>query len=171
MIIKTNNLKKNNFIYRESARIYYERPFYMVRSSPRPFVISQTLFIFILTLVNFLHYTKYSSLAAFTSFGAFLLPVFFRFRDILRESTYIGLYTIAVQKNLRLGMILFIISEIMFFFSLFWALVYFALFFDAYAIIDFVVNTCEIYKLSNVFLVMACSQSRVDLSQKIASSF
>jgi cytochrome c oxidase subunit 3 len=32
-----------------------------------------------------------------------------------------GCYTNAVQKNFRLGFVLFIVSEIMFFFSFFWA--------------------------------------------------
>jgi cytochrome c oxidase subunit 3 len=38
-----------------------------------------------------------------------------------------GVYTLAVQKNLRIGMILFLISEAMFFFSLFWAFFHFSL--------------------------------------------
>jgi heme/copper-type cytochrome/quinol oxidase subunit 3 len=43
------------------------------------------------------------------------------FRDIVRESSYMGYHTISVQKNLRLGFILFIVSEVMFFSSFFWA--------------------------------------------------
>nr|YP_009235502.1 cytochrome c oxidase subunit III [Metapenaeopsis dalei]AMD15643.1 cytochrome c oxidase subunit III [Metapenaeopsis dalei] len=42
-------------------------------------------------------------------------------RDITREGTYQGLHTKAVTIGLRWGMILFITSEVLFFFSFFWA--------------------------------------------------
>nr|UKO33025.1 cytochrome c oxidase subunit III [Stenochironomus sp. 3CZ] len=42
-------------------------------------------------------------------------------RDISREGTYQGLHTNQVMKGLQWGMILFIISEIFFFISFFWA--------------------------------------------------
>jgi cytochrome c oxidase subunit 3 len=46
------------------------------------------------------------------------------FYDIILESTFEGHHTLAVQQNIRLGMVLFIISEVMFFFSFFWAFFY-----------------------------------------------
>jgi len=42
-------------------------------------------------------------------------------RDVIREATFEEQHSIAVQKGLRLGMILFIISEVMFFLAFFWA--------------------------------------------------
>nr|YP_009764369.1 cytochrome c oxidase subunit III [Synalpheus microneptunus]QIS92007.1 cytochrome c oxidase subunit III [Synalpheus microneptunus] len=42
-------------------------------------------------------------------------------RDITREGTYQGLHTKRVVSGLRWGMILFITSEVLFFFSFFWA--------------------------------------------------
>lgn len=42
-------------------------------------------------------------------------------RDIIREATFEDAHSFIVRKSLRLGMILFIISEIMFFFGFFWA--------------------------------------------------
>nr|YP_010759000.1 cytochrome c oxidase subunit III [Ctenolepisma longicaudatum]WEX31825.1 cytochrome c oxidase subunit III [Ctenolepisma longicaudatum] len=42
-------------------------------------------------------------------------------RDISREGTFQGLHTTQVTKGLRWGMILFIISEVFFFISFFWA--------------------------------------------------
>nr|YP_009454511.1 cytochrome c oxidase subunit III [Gonopsis affinis]AUF71506.1 cytochrome c oxidase subunit III [Gonopsis affinis] len=42
-------------------------------------------------------------------------------RDIVRESTFQGNHTIKVTNGLKLGMILFIISEILFFISFFWS--------------------------------------------------
>lgn len=42
-------------------------------------------------------------------------------RDVIREATFEGHHTLVVQKGLRYGMLLFIVSEIMFFFAFFWA--------------------------------------------------
>lgn len=43
------------------------------------------------------------------------------FWDVVVEGTYEGYHTKVVQRGLRYGMILFIVSEVMFFFALFWA--------------------------------------------------
>ena len=42
-------------------------------------------------------------------------------RDVVRERTYQGHHTAAVVAGLRLGMLLFILREVMLFFRLFWA--------------------------------------------------
>nr|YP_007627062.1 cytochrome c oxidase subunit III [Tanaocerus koebelei]AGC22378.1 cytochrome c oxidase subunit III [Tanaocerus koebelei] len=42
-------------------------------------------------------------------------------RDVVREGTYQGLHTNSVSFGLRWGMILFIVSEVLFFASFFWA--------------------------------------------------
>lgn len=42
-------------------------------------------------------------------------------RDIRREGCYQGLHTLRVVRGLRIGIILFIVSEICFFFSFFWS--------------------------------------------------
>jgi len=47
--------------------------------------------------------------------------IIFWFRDIIREAVYMGYHTTFVQSNLRLGFMLFIVSEVMFFASFFWA--------------------------------------------------
>nr|YP_011018081.1 cytochrome c oxidase subunit 3 [Eucosmetus incisus]WQH58279.1 cytochrome c oxidase subunit 3 [Eucosmetus incisus] len=50
-----------------------------------------------------------------------LLTMYQWWRDIIRESTFQGKHTNKVVKGLKLGMILFIISELFFFISFFWA--------------------------------------------------
>jgi heme/copper-type cytochrome/quinol oxidase subunit 3 len=49
------------------------------------------------------------------SFFCLILSVYSWFSDIITEATFEGNHTIAVQTGLKQGMILFIISEIMFF--------------------------------------------------------
>ena len=54
---------------------------------------------------------------------SFCILVFYLFRwfsDIIVESTFEGYHTGKVQQGIRFGMCLFIVSEIMFFFSFFW---------------------------------------------------
>jgi cytochrome c oxidase subunit 3 len=46
---------------------------------------------------------------------------FLWWRDVVREATFLGYHTKKVVRGLRFGMILFIVSEVMFFFSFFWA--------------------------------------------------
>lgn len=41
--------------------------------------------------------------------------------DVVRERTFEGIHTTIVQRGLRMGMLLFILSEVMFFLSFFWA--------------------------------------------------
>jgi cytochrome c oxidase subunit 3 len=57
------------------------------------------------------------------SFGILMIiySMFVWWRDIIREATFEGHHTQVVQLGLRYGMILFIVSEIMFFFAFFWA--------------------------------------------------
>lgn len=56
-----------------------------------------------------------------TALPILLLIVYRWFRDIVVESTFEGNHTAKVQTGLRFGMVLFIVSEIMFFFAFFWA--------------------------------------------------
>nr|YP_010222646.1 cytochrome c oxidase subunit III [Sastragala esakii]UCC46109.1 cytochrome c oxidase subunit III [Sastragala esakii] len=49
-----------------------------------------------------------------------MMTMFQWWRDIVREATYQGKHTIKVTEGLKLGMILFIISEVFFFISFFW---------------------------------------------------
>ena len=42
-------------------------------------------------------------------------------RDVITEATYKGNHTLAVQKGIYIGVILFIISEVFFFLAIFWA--------------------------------------------------
>lgn len=48
-------------------------------------------------------------------------------RDLSRESNYLGKHTLRTQRTLKLGMLLFIFSEVIFFFSFFWTFLHFSL--------------------------------------------
>ena len=55
-------------------------------------------------------------------YGGMLVVIYCMYvwwRDIVRESTFEGHHTLVVQLGLRMGMLLFIVSEIMFFLDFF----------------------------------------------------
>lgn len=91
-------------------------PFQILDPSPWPFLVAISIFSLVLGLVSFFH--KYDcNLLLFGLFQLFLM-LHFWFTDIIFESV---LHTYEIRRGLRLGMVLFIISELMFFFSFFWA--------------------------------------------------
>lgn len=50
-----------------------------------------------------------------------LLTMMQWWRDVVRESTLFGFHSSPTSRGLRLGMVLFIVSEVCFFFGFFWA--------------------------------------------------
>ena len=103
-------------------KINYQRhPYHLVDPSPWPLLGSISAFGMAFGAVMHLHsYSGGSFLFSF-SFLAILYTMFLWWRDIIREATFEGQHTFAVQQGLRQGVLLFIVSEIMFFFAFFWA--------------------------------------------------
>ena len=108
-----NNLNTNLFLFIQ------RHPFHIVDPSPWPFVISISIFSSLLNLVNYFHGFK-TSIYIYVSFLLFSVILFTWWRDIIRESSFTGFHTNAVQNGLRFGMLLFILSEILFFAGFFW---------------------------------------------------
>jgi len=119
MLLKNNNSKFNE-----------KHPFHLVLPSPWPFSISMILLALLAKVVLYLHYPSYSGWLIYQIEALAFCLLFFMsrwFLDIITESTFQGHHTIKVTKGLRMGMVLFIVSEIMFFFSFFWAFFHFSL--------------------------------------------
>jgi cytochrome c oxidase subunit 3 len=107
---------------------YIEKhPYHLVDPSPWPFVASMGLFFFTFGFVMYFQgYTGGLSLF-FTGLLTIIYVMYTWWRDVIREATFEGQHTVQVQKGLRMGMILFILSEVMFFFGFFWAFFHSAL--------------------------------------------
>ena len=104
-----------------------KHPYHLVDPSPWPLVASMGCFFFTFGIVMFFHnYTGGLSLT-FTGFLTIIYVMYTWWRDIVREATYEGQHTKQVQLGLRSGMLLFILSEVMFFFAFFWAFFHSAL--------------------------------------------
>lgn len=101
-------------------------PFHLVSFSPWPILISFRIFNNLIIRINWFNYLSFNfinlnNLFFTCSFISTFICIIQWWRDIIRESTFQGCHTTYVYKGLRLGIILFITSEILFFFSFFWA--------------------------------------------------
>lgn len=96
-------------------------PFHIVDPSPWPFFLSISVLVTVLGAVAYFHGIKLGKSTLKFGFIFLIFVAIFWWRDVVRESTYQGLHTDLVVDGLKLGFVLFIISEVMFFFSFFWA--------------------------------------------------
>lgn len=110
------NNNKYNFKYR-----YQKHPFHIVDPSPWPFFTSMSAFYTVIGLVMYLHFYEKGSKVLFSGLCLLALSMAFWWRDVIREATFEGQHTSYVRKGLKLGMLLFIVSEAMIFFAFFWA--------------------------------------------------
>ena len=101
----------------------FKSPFLPVQSSPWPILLSLNLFSMLFSVVVYLHSPNYIYIVLVSALTTVLI-VFLWWKDFNRESL-IGYHTHKLELSLRCAMLLFILSEVFFFISFFWA------FFDA----------------------------------------
>ncbi len=106
---------------------FQDHPFHLVSPSLWPLYTSMGLFT--LTMNGALSMHTFVNDYFFVYFAALLviLSMSFWFRDVIAEATFLGDHTLAVQKGLNVGVILFIVSEALFFMAIFWAFFHSAL--------------------------------------------
>nr|QLY89857.1 cytochrome c oxidase subunit III [Viviparus viviparus] len=94
-------------------------PYHLVEFSPWPLIGSMGALFLTVGLVGWFHLHTYGLLVL----GVVLILVTMVqwWRDVIRESTYQGFHSTQVSNGLRWGMVLFIASEVLFFFAFFWA--------------------------------------------------
>lgn len=95
------------------------QPFHLVELRPWPITAAISAFLLTTGLARWFHGQGiYCLLIGFT---ITILSIIQWWRDVIREATFIGHHTSYVSKGLRVGIILFITSEVLFFFAFFWA--------------------------------------------------
>jgi cytochrome c oxidase subunit 3 len=104
------------FLSSFSGKKYH--PFHLVTPSPWPLLTSCSAFGLTAGATLFMH--AYGSGLLAYSAVALVYCMGLWWRDVVREATFEGRHTRAVQRGLRLGFILFIASEVMFFVAFFW---------------------------------------------------
>ena len=106
---------------------FQDHPFHLV--SPSPWPTNTSLSLFTVTVSAALSMHSFFNGYYLLYLGLFLVisSMCFWFRDIITESSFLGDHTLAVQKGINLGIILFIVSEALFFMAIFWAFFHSAL--------------------------------------------
>jgi cytochrome c oxidase subunit 3 len=103
------------------------QPFHLVDISPWPIMVSLGSLMLTSGLVMWMHSYVGGSVIALLGFIVILVVLLNWWKDVIREATYGGYHTDLVQRGIRMGMILFIISEVFFFLAFFWAFFHSAL--------------------------------------------
>lgn len=118
---RVNSFKLYNFYKEQFNYIKTKHSYHLVDPSPWPIIASLGALMFTVGMVLFMHRFLGGGWLVITGLSTIVYVMFTWWRDIIREATFEEQHTAVVQRGLRLGMILFIISEIMFFFAFFWA--------------------------------------------------
>jgi len=138
MLTTINKLNINKEILRKWGR----HQFHLMDSSPLPILMAFAIFLVVLLIIGIWHFDLSGKLyASFIQTPEIVRPykinfvggvltflitiMLLWFQQIVRESNA-GYHTPVVQQGLRLGMVLFITSEIFFFFAFFWAFFHFS---------------------------------------------
>nr|WKB11705.1 cytochrome c oxidase subunit 3 [Lamproglena orientalis]WKB11718.1 cytochrome c oxidase subunit 3 [Lamproglena orientalis] len=98
---------------------FLAHPYHLVNDSPWPLLSSIAALGITSGMVKMFHIQSFNLF--FMSLTLLLIVSAQWWRDVKRESTFQGLHSTEVQLGLRWGMLLFIISEVFFFISFFWA--------------------------------------------------
>lgn len=116
---------------------------YTVLPSWWPLLTRIRVFSTIISLVYFLNYFNIFIFIFCLSLLIFIIYIWIK--DIGRESYYIGSINLFIQMRIKLGFVIFIFSEIIFFVSFFWT--YFHFIFIGRGEIGFTWPSCNIIKL------------------------
>lgn len=96
-------------------------PFHLVGPSPWPIFTSFSL----MDLALSLGFTSHGYISGMTPILLSIITLLYSmtlwFKDVVAEATYLGDHTLAVKRGLNQGFLLFVVSEILIFASLFWA--------------------------------------------------
>lgn len=106
----TNNLTKFQYF-----------PFHLVNPSPWPILLSFSLLNLTIGAVLYMHGFINGGIVLTTGFVLTVFGMTLWFRDVITEGTYLGHHTKEVKHGLMLGVLLFIVSEVFAFLSIFWA--------------------------------------------------
>lgn len=98
-----------------------DHPFHLVNPSPWPLTASISLLFLTLGMAMFMHAKPGGYLVALLGLLGVLYTLYCWWRDVIREARVDHAHTREVSRGLRVGMALFIVSEVLFFAAFFWA--------------------------------------------------
>nr|YP_009536351.1 cytochrome c oxidase subunit III [Ornithodoros parkeri]AYN50629.1 cytochrome c oxidase subunit III [Ornithodoros parkeri] len=95
------------------------QPFHLVDKSPWPLTGSIAALSFMIGMINMMHFSNMMLIQL--AILIIIMTMIQWWRDICRESSFQGNHTFVVLLNMKWGMMLFIVSEVLFFVSFFWS--------------------------------------------------
>lgn len=96
-------------------------PYHIVTPSPWPAFGSLSALVLTMSSVAFFHGYILGDVMMLIALIMLSITMAVWWRDVIREATFQGHHTLEVQTGLKQGVILFIVSEALLFFSFFWA--------------------------------------------------
>ena len=96
-------------------------PFHLVDPSPWPILTSFSLLNLTIGAVSYMHGFNYGGYILSLGFILTVYGMILWFRDVVIEGSYLGHHTKEVKNGLMIGVLLFIVSEVFAFLSVFWA--------------------------------------------------
>jgi cytochrome c oxidase subunit 3 len=96
-------------------------PFHLVDPSPWPILLSFSLLNLTIGAVSYMHGFQLGGYILALGFVLTTYGMILWFRDVVIEASYLGHHTKEVKNGIMLGVILFIVSEVFAFLSVFWA--------------------------------------------------
>ena len=96
-------------------------PFHLVDQSPWPILTSFSLFLMAISAVMCFHGFENGGKLLLLGFILTASVMTLWFKDVVTEGTYLGDHTTQVRRGLTIGFVLFVVSEVFAFLSVFWA--------------------------------------------------
>lgn len=100
--------------------MHQQNNYHLVDKSPWPFITATNMLLLLVSVVLYMHESTNGLLFILCNIGSLIGCMFVWWRDVIREAAYEGNHTLEVQKGLKYGMLLFILSEVCFFVAFFW---------------------------------------------------
>lgn len=100
---------------------HQSHPYHLVNPSPWPALAAFALLASTMGGAMFMHGKSGGTLLLLVGFALVLYTMFVWWRDVVKEGMHDKAHTKEVSKGLRIGMALFIVSEILFFAAFFWS--------------------------------------------------
>nr|ACR55900.1 cytochrome c oxidase subunit III [Endomyzostoma sp. MZ-2009] len=95
------------------------QPYHLVEYSPWPLMMGMNMLMLSVSMAYWFHSSVY--LYTYISMALTMVVMCQWWRDTIRESTFLGCHNLNVMGGIKIGMVLFILSEVMFFMAFFWS--------------------------------------------------
>lgn len=104
-----------------NTNLIQKHPFHIVDPSPWPILSATAIGTTAIGAAMYMHSFIFGDIVFLIGLISIIFCMVVWWRDVIREATFNGNHTKTVQGSLRTGMLLFILSEVMFFLAFFWA--------------------------------------------------